>query len=159
MNDAFSFFRPMTEADLDWVMATELLAYDFPWSRSGFEKALDDGLSYVFCNSQQRLLGYAFFLTVLDEVHLLNFCVHPRFHRQGIGRCALASLMQHFTLTDYTRMLLEVRESNPAIALYQALGFQCDGVRRDYYRAQAFENGDWVEAREDAILMSCALDG
>ncbi len=38
MSSRYSYFRPMDESDLDWVMSVETAAYDFPWSRQGFEK-------------------------------------------------------------------------------------------------------------------------
>jgi [ribosomal protein S18]-alanine N-acetyltransferase len=49
------------------------------------------------------------------------------------------------------RVLLEVRQSNAAAqALYRALGFRTDGLRRRYYPASASQ-------REDAVLMSIDL--
>ncbi|PLA75509.1 ribosomal-protein-alanine N-acetyltransferase [Hydrogenovibrio sp. SC-1] len=153
----YDFFRPMTELDLDWVLSIEQQAYDFPWSRRGFEQALDDGLAYVFCDAQQHKLGYACFLTVLDEVHLLNFCVAPKCQRQGIGRVALQALQKHFCAANYQIMLLEVRVSNAAIGLYESLGFVQNGIRPNYYAAWDYQDGELVKVREDALLMSCAL--
>lgn len=156
MND-YDFFRPMTESDLDWVMTVEQQAYDFPWSRKGFEQALDDGLAYVFCDAQQTKLGYGCFLTVLDEVHLLNFCVAPKWQRKGVGRMAMRALQAHFRSSNYQIMLLEVRVSNGAIGLYQSLGFEKNGLRPNYYSAWDYQDGELVKVREDALLMSCAL--
>lgn len=154
----FDHFRPMTELDLDWVLNIEQQAYDFPWTRRGFDQALDDGLAYVFCDTQQNKLGYACFLTVLDEVHLLNFCVAPKSQRQGVGRCALQGLQSHFRDANYQIMLLEVRVSNAAIDLYKSIGFVENGIRPNYYSAWDYRDGDLVEVREDALLMSCALN-
>jgi len=153
----FDFFRPMTELDLDWVLTVEQQCYDFPWSRRGFEQALDDGLAYIFCDAQQNTLGNACFLTVLDEVQLLNFCVAPKWQRQGVARCALQALQNHFRAASYQIMLLEVRVSNVAIGLYESLGFIKNGIRPDYYSAWDYQDGDLVKVREDALLMSCAL--
>jgi len=48
------------------------------------------------------------------------------------------------------RCLLEVRASNAAArGLYRSLGFQVDGVRKNYYPA--------ATGREDALLMSREL--
>lgn len=148
----------MDESDLDWVMGVETSAYDFPWSRQGFEKALDDGLSYVFCDANQQPLGYACFLSVLDEVHLLNLCIDPKFHRKGVGAKALKALTAHFQSADFAVMLLEVRQSNPAVRLYKKLGFVEDGVRPNYYPVKTLNNAEKTSQREDAILMSCRLD-
>lgn len=144
---SFAFLRPMDESDLLWVNAAEIQAYEFPWSEDGFLKALDDGLCYVFCDLDEEPLGYACFITVLDELHLLNFCVIPDFHGQGIGQAAMLALLGQFAESNYAVVLLEVRESNDAaIHLYEKIGFKVDGKRPNYYRTQ---NG-----REHAILMS-----
>lgn len=151
MSAQFSYFRMMDPSDLDWVLSTERAAYAFPWSKQGFDKAMDDGLAYVLCSDEQTPLGYACFLSVLDEIHLLNFCIHPDFQGRGIGREALSKFKTHFAEASFVVMLLEVRESNPAKALYRKLGFQEDGVRKGYY-ARKDSNG-----REDAVLMSLPL--
>lgn len=154
----YDFFRPMSELDIDWVLSVEQQAYDFPWTRRGFEQALDDGLAYVFCDVQQNKLGYACFLTVLDEVHLLNLCVAPKWQRQGVGRAALQALQDHFRMANFQIMLLEVRISNEAMGLYESLGFIRNGIRPNYYSAWDYQDGDLVKVREDALLMSCALN-
>jgi len=147
----------MTSSDLSWVLSVEQQAYDFPWSEQGFEKALDDGLAYLLCDIDQRPLGYACFLTVLDEAHLLNLCVAPKYARQGVAFAAMQALVDYFKSTNYQIMLLEVRESNSAVSLYQKLGFKENGIRPNYYKAMVYENGELVQGKEDAILMSLDL--
>lgn len=147
----FSYFRPMDEYDLAWVLTTEKSSYDFPWSPQGFSKVMDDGLAYVLCDIDDQKLGYACFLAVLDEIHLLNFCVSPDFRRQGVAVKALQKFKEYFADSDYERMLLEVRVSNPAKALYEKHGFVEDGIRKGYY---PLKNG---QGKEDAVLMSCFL--
>lgn len=155
---SFSYLRPMDESDLDWVCATELLAYDFPWTRNGFVKALDDGLTYVFCDVNHQPLGYACSLAVVDEVHLLNFCVDPAMQGQGIGRAALEELCVHFKAANFSVMLLEVRVSNHAIQLYEKVGFKTDGVRPNYYPLKSQSNNlKQASQKEDAMLMSRML--
>jgi len=141
------YLRSMDEEDLTWVNATEKLAYSFPWSKNGFIKSLDEGLCYIFSNINHDPLGYACFTSVLDELHLLNFCIAPKNHRQGLGEKFLMQLMAKFKGTKFAVILLEVRESNLyAIHLYKKLGFIIDGKRPNYYPAAL--------NREDAILMS-----
>jgi len=163
----FSYLNPMSEVDLDWVMRTEQAAYEFPWSRKGFERTLDGGLNYLFCDDENQPLGYACLMTVLDEVQLLNFCVAPESQRKGVGRAALQALLSQFSKLGFAVMQLEVRVSNPAVMLYESVGFKQDGVRPRYYPASAkhpnsansSDNNAATQAREDALLMSCALGG
>ncbi len=157
----FSYLRPMNEADLPEVHAIEQQSYDFPWSRQGFEKSLDQGLNYLFCNHADELLGYCCILPVLDEAHILNICVAPKFHRQGIARMAIEQILVKLFESDFKMVFLEVRESNYAARqLYKTLGFNEDGVRNGYYRAQEWDSDRncLVDAKEDAVLMSFALE-
>lgn len=147
----------MTSSDLSWVLSVEQQAYDYPWSEQGFEKALDDGLAYLLCDLDHRPLGYACFLTVLDEAHLLNFCVAPKYARQGVGYAAMLALIEYFKSADYHIMLLEVRESNSAVNLYKKLGFEENGIRPNYYKTLVYQEGELVQGKEDAILMSLNL--
>jgi ribosomal-protein-alanine N-acetyltransferase len=84
---------------------------------------------------------------VADEVHILDVAVHPGHRRRGVGRLLLQHILAEARQNGVRSASLEVRVSNqPAIALYQALGFQQVAIRRQYY-----ENG------EDAFLMVCSL--
>lgn len=148
----FSYIREMNETDLDWVLAVERRCQRQPWTRDGFERALHQGMNFMFCDTQAEPLGYACLLPVVDELHLLNITVDSAFQGQGIGKAAMQNLFERFSHTHYAVMLLEVRKSNKvARQLYLGLGFEQDGIRKQYY---VCENG-----REDAVLMSRRLDG
>lgn len=159
---ALSFLRPMDESDLAKVHEIEQACYDYPWTLSGFEKSLDQGLNYVFCDSENQIIGYSCILPVLDEAHLLNLCVSPKFQRQGIARQALFQLLDNLLDTDFKIVFLEVRESNEkARRLYGSLGFSEDGVRKRYYRCQVWDDEfmTLLDGKEDAVLMSYRFDG
>lgn len=150
--------RPMTEGDLPAVLKIESQSYEFPWSRKGFENALDQGLNYVFCSVDDQILGYVCFLTVLDEVQLLNLCIAPGFQGKGIAARVLSQLAEKLLSSGYRVMFLEVRESNrSARKLYQKLGFKEDGIRKNYYQAWTERDGEKVLGKEDAVLMSKPL--
>lgn len=157
MSSSFSYLRSIDDQDLDWVLEIESKAYLYPWSRRGFELALEQGLGYIFCSAEGESLGYACLQTVLDEAHLLNFCVAPYAQNQGVGQQAFQALQDKLVESDFTVMMLEVRVSNkPALKLYEKLGFQMDGVRKEYYRSRVWDEVSQqdVEFREDAVLMS-----
>ncbi|MEA1990030.1 MAG: ribosomal protein S18-alanine N-acetyltransferase [Pseudomonadota bacterium] len=156
----FSYLRLMDESDLEQVYEIELKSYDYPWTLNGFEKSLDQGLNYVFCSSEEVILGYCCILPVLDEATVLNLCVSPKYQRQGIAKTALLQLLTTLRESNYGTFFLEVRESNLAAQnLYKQLGFSEDGVRKGYYRAQVWDEAlmELVNEREDAILMSFRL--
>lgn len=147
----------MEEFDLPMVMQIEERAYDYPWTLSGFEKSLDQGLNYVFCKEDAQILGYCCILPVLDEAHLLNICISPDYQRQGLAKQAMLKLFTLLKESQFNIVFLEVRVSNiAALNLYKQLGFTEDGVRKDYYRSQAWceERNQLIDSKEDAVLMS-----
>ena len=156
----FSYLRPMEEADLPWVMSVEDRAYSFPWTMQGFENSLDQGLNFILCSSDGQSLGYVCLLTVLDEVHVLNYCVSPDFQKRGVGGAALLKLKEKLKDSGFSIILLEVRASNLAAqTLYLQNAFNKDGVRKDYYRSLEWNDALFCqqEVKEDAVLMSCCL--
>lgn len=149
-NSEFSYLRVMLQSDLPEVLNIEQGAYLFPWSQKGFENSLDQGLNYLFCDIEDRVLGYCCLLTVLDEAHLLNFCVRSECQGQGLAKPAFYKLQQQLLEASFRVILLEVRQSNrKARKLYQQLGFVQDGVRKNYYVSE--------DGKEDAILMSLQM--
>lgn len=149
---AFSYFRLMDESDLNWVYKIETQSYDFPWKQKSFIRVIDYGLAYILCNSDHQPLGYACFLTVLDEVQLLNLCVARQFRHQQVAFEALKYFGVYFKDSDFRIMQLEVRETNPARKLYEKVGFKEDGLRQGYYPVKASSS-----VRENAILMTWDL--
>jgi len=150
----------MQDADLSWVLSVEQRAYDFPWTQKGFDNSLEQGLNYVFYSAEGQALGYCCLLPVLDEAHILNFCVAPEFQRKGIARAAFIKLLDKLAEGAFKIVLLEVRATNEAATnLYSSLGFTEDGVRKGYYRANVWDEAlmELVEEREDAILMSFSM--
>jgi [ribosomal protein S18]-alanine N-acetyltransferase len=141
--------RQMTHADLPAVMSIETTNYDFPWSEDIFVDCFKAGYRCWVCEAQGKILGYCLMSLAVGEAHILNVSVAPDEQGQGIGRKMMESLI------DYARgraetIFLEVRPSNPvAIALYEDLGFNEIGIRKDYYPAKS--------GREDALMLALEL--
>lgn len=144
---------PMDLASLDEVVAIEVAAYAFPWSRGNFIDSLAAG--YVaMClidEATARTVGYFLAMHGVQETHLLNLTVSPAAQGQGHARRMLAELVRLAAEQGAEALWLEVRPSNErALALYQRLGFRRAGLRRGYYPAAEGR-------REDAIVMRLAL--
>ena len=141
---------PMNERDLDAVAALEAGVQAFPWSRGNFADSLAAGHGIWVCRIGGDLVGFAVFMVVLDEAHLLNIAVARRYQRQGHGARLLLHVMQQARLHGAGRLLLEVRPSNErAIELYRLFGFRQIGRRRSYYPA--------ADGREDALVFDREL--
>ena len=144
--------RVMTVSQLDAVLAIEVEAYPFPWTRGNFIDSIAAGyLARVLIAGDGELIGYFVAMPGFEEMHLLIVTVAARHEGQGHARRLLAELYALSASFAATAVWLEVRESNArARALYEREGFAEAGRRRDYYPAPAGQ-------REDAILMTRLL--
>lgn len=150
--------RPMQQADLAAVTQVEQAAQYNPWSESLFADSL--ALNRYFCfvleaqasdGSTSVLAGFYVAEVIAGEASLHNIAVAEPFQGRGLGRELLAHMLDQCRQSSVSKVFLEVRDTNgKAINLYQSLGFQVDGVRKDYYSAP------W--GREDGKLMSLQLD-
>lgn len=141
--------RKMTVSDLPQVLAIERQNYQFPWEEEVFKDCFKAGYSCWVCEEQDRVLGYSLVAIAVGEAHILNISVDPAEQGQGIGRMMLKNLIETARGRAET-MFLEVRPTNTtAIALYQDMGFNEIGIRKDYYPAET--------GREDALMLALQL--
>ena len=142
--------RPMQTDDLDAVMQIEPTIYSHPWTRGNFSDSLNSGYSAWVLEQDNKMIGYALLMLVMDEAHLLNLSIAKPQQKRGLGRYLLEHMLNIAKTHKVTNMFLEVRPSNiSAIALYENMGFSEMAVRRGYYPAK--------EGREDAVIMGLAL--
>lgn len=142
--------RCLSVVDAPGLAAADAAAVEYPWSTAQFRDGLAAG-EFGWCLKKGRDIdAFAIYSVLLDEATLLNIAVRPEARRYGYARALLVKGARECSLKGATRMLLEVRAGNePAVALYRALGFSVDGVRRGYYPTR--------QGREDALLMSRSL--
>ena len=143
---------PMTEADLDGVLAIEVAAYAQPWTRGNFVDSLAAGyLARLAVDEAGARLGYFVAMPGFEEMHLLNLTVAPAMQRRGLGQQMLRALCTESRRRGARALLLEVRESNSGgRRLYERFGFHELGLRRGYYPAGRGR-------REDAVVMRLVL--
>ena len=140
---------PMTPAQLPQAAALERACFSHPWTEKALAEDLDNELLTLLAavGEDGTLLGYGEVRTVLDEGTLERIAVAPQFLRHG----AAVALLRRFLGAgrgELAFLTLEVRAGNaPAIGLYEKLGFEVVGRRRNYYR----------EEGEDALLMTVVL--
>jgi ribosomal-protein-alanine N-acetyltransferase len=143
-------FRPMLAADLEDIRAIERRSYSYPWTRLIFNDCLRAGYCCWVCERQGVIEGYGVTSVAAGESHLLNLCVRPESLQQGIGRKLLLHLISLARRHNAEMMFLEVRPTNLAArALYESMGFNELGSRREYYPAD--------HGREDALILARVL--
>lgn len=150
LHNAALTIRPMLRKDLLDVFAIERTAYEFPWELETFRSCYRVGYHCWVAECAGILVGYGILTIGAGESHVLNLCVSPSQQGRGYGRLILQRLIEEAQRHPVECIFLEVRPTNlSAIALYQRLGFNEIGRRKDYYPAK---NG-----REDALVMALAL--
>ncbi|HZN92477.1 MAG TPA: ribosomal protein S18-alanine N-acetyltransferase [Myxococcales bacterium] len=140
----------MTPDDMPEVMEIERVAFTNPWSPELLRRELTHDWSTILLAEEEvapglrRLLGFAIFWVVHDEVHILNVATDPPQRRRGVARAVMNATLERGRQRRCTLATLEVRRSNEAaLALYRDMGFRAVGVRPNYY----------VDEGEDAIVM------
>ncbi|MCU7844409.1 MAG: ribosomal protein S18-alanine N-acetyltransferase [Candidatus Thiodiazotropha sp. (ex Monitilora ramsayi)] len=151
LRDPLLSLRPMQQEDLQQVIAIEEAVYPFPWTLGIFQDCLRVGYCCWVILLEEVVIGYGVMSVVIDESHILNLCIHPKWQRKGLGNKLIRRLLKIARQHGAETTFLEVRASNrAAIKLYQGLGFVEVGMRKDYYPAAG-------RTREDAVVMSLEL--
>jgi ribosomal-protein-alanine N-acetyltransferase len=144
-------FEPMTVARLEAVVAVESQAHAHPWQQRHFLDCLESGYQAQLLMAGNQLLGYFIGMKGVDEVHLLNITVAPRYQERGWARVMLDALALWARGQGVQWLWLEARTGNVrAVHVYKAYGFRTVGTRRAYYPAAEGQ-------REDAVVMSLKL--
>ncbi len=143
----------MTTADVDDFMIIERLSFHQPWSRHMYLMDLTTNRLATYlvlrpANGEQGglppILAYGGFWLMVGEAHIATIASHPEWRGCGLGHRLLIGLMDEAVEQGAERATLEVRPTNTvARQLYEQMGYQLVGRRRQYY-----QDG------EDALLMT-----
>lgn len=87
--------------------------------------------------------GFVLTRHVAGEEELLLIAVAPEFRGRGLGHALIDGLVKSAKARGTARIFLEMRRGNPAVHLYQKVGFEPIGERPNYYR---LTNGDQIDA-------------
>ena len=136
---------PMENHHVMQVAALEKQCFSEPWSENSVASELNNPLSlWLVAVDDGDLAGYVGSQTVMDETDMMNIAVDVRYRRQGVAQALVEALAEQLKKAGSHCLTLEVRISNqPAIALYEKLGFAQVGKRPNYYR----------NPKEDALIL------
>jgi len=133
-------YGPLTRSDAARCaeLEAQLFEGDDPWPARAFLAELEaKHIRYLAARADNKVVGYAGISRLGRkrpyeyEIHTIG--VDPAYQGQGIGRRMMTDLLEY---ASGGTIFLEVRTDNePAIALYESLGFVNVGMRRRYYRA------------------------
>lgn len=137
---------PVTPADLPRLMELERESFFDPWSEAAMAATLDVPVVRALAARRDGgLIGFVIAYLIPPEGEIADVCVAPEARGQGIGAQLLRALIEG---SGCEQFWLEVRASNlPARRLYEKMGFERLGLRKNYYD----------HPREDAVLMGLTL--
>ena len=132
--------KKMKKSDIDKAQIVENSCFVHPYDMN--ETYGKNKLSLcAFYND--NFAGYVCTYYVLDEVNIMTVAVKEIYRRKGIGEKLMKELIQVSKELGMKKIYLEVRYSNAnARLLYEKVGFEKCGIRKDYY----------TDPKEDAIL-------
>jgi [ribosomal protein S18]-alanine N-acetyltransferase len=117
------------------------------WSSDGYKKLVETGVVLV-TEIAGKICGFVCAKAVAGEWEIENVVVAAEFQRRGIADELVSELIRRAQSACSSAILLEVRESNPARALYEKHKFREQGRRRAYYK----------NPLEDAILYALRFE-
>ena len=142
--------RQAVSEDIDSICRIEDVSFPTSWRRDTYEKEMERDLSiFLVAETETQVIGFALSWAYAGELHILKVAVDPTFRRGGIAMAMMERTNEiarrRLCLLGY----LEVRPSNPpALRLYEKLGYQKAGMRKNYY----------TDTNEDAIIMAIKLE-
>lgn len=137
----------LTDEHTDKLVELENRCFSDPWTKNMFSGDLKSEHTYYLgaFNENEDLIGYIGMWDVGDTGDITNVAVHPKYRRRGIASLLITELYDICIDKSISHINLEVRESNNnAISLYEKLGFEKVGLRKNYYKNPS----------ENALLMT-----
>lgn len=150
--------RPATLADAAALILLDQESNPHPWSATLIEEALVSRVNWVVeatlkeraadaQHNETTLVGWLTASLLFEQSELELIVVDQTQRRQGLAKQLLSAWIEQTAAKGVIEYLLEVRESNiGAIRLYQSLGFDEVGRRKNYYTTE--------QGREAACLFT-----
>ena len=105
------------------------------WDRVTINEKINRGeFLYWVYEQDDQIIGYLAIQKTLNDSHILGIGVLKDYRNRSIAKKLTQELISYFEISQFDKILLEVRESNEAaVNLYQSFGFKQYGVRKNYY--------------------------
>jgi len=135
------------EKYIDIIYKLEMKIFTDPWTKKMIKGEFNNKLAVVLgvINTKTKeLVGYSFLFNVYDEIHINNIALKNNYRKKGMGKKLLDYIINYGKENNFSRITLEVRESNEgALKLYYKNGFILISKRTDYYS----------NPKEDALIL------
>lgn len=138
-------YIPLKPEHVEQVAKLEAECFSMPWSAKSIDNEITNPLAFwLVAVDGDTVAGYVGSQSVMGEGDMMNIAVAPEYRRMGVAKTLVEQLVKGLQDRQVHCLTLEVRcSNNPAIALYEKLGFTQVGRRPNYYSAP----------KEDALIL------
>lgn len=126
---------PLSFGNIDRVCRMEEASFSMPWKRKDFEDLIkDEGSEYFVLEADGYPIGAAGYTDAVGEGYINNVVIDEEYRGHGFGKQLMEAVLNAGRRKGISDFTLEVRVSNePAIKLYESLGFENAGIRKRFY--------------------------
>lgn len=137
--------REMRADDVETVSKIESEVFSMPWSAKDFLEMVEADYAYYYVAEMDgEIAGCCGIRNIAGEGEITNVVVAAHHRKKGIALKMMEYMLERAAGAGIGDCTLEVRVSNqPAIRLYERLGFKGEGIRPGFYD----------KPDEDALIM------
>lgn len=142
----------VSNSELAEIAALDAQVNRSAWSLFNYQQSVQDDNHQILgaYDEDDQIIGVCVFSRVLDEAEILQIFVRHEKQRNGYATILLEQVCQLLQIQQVNQIFLEVMVGNTsAINLYEKLGFNVIGNRKNYYKV----DGKYI----DALLMAKQL--
>lgn len=120
--------RNYNKTDINKISSLGSLLHDnYKFILDGFSKCL-------VIEEDDNLIGYVIYSIIYERAEIVDIVIDPLYRNNKYGYKLLSNCIDDIMLSKAINITLEVNENNePAIRLYQKLGFEICAIRKNYY--------------------------
>ena len=96
------------------------------------QKEIEDSIVYMIAFEEQVVGLVSYEIKGDTKAHIAEIAVNPDFQGKGIGRRAMEMILEELRTKSFTFVDLETHPDNPALRLYESLGFSVVGRVENY---------------------------
>ena len=111
--------------------AQGLRTYSGDFSEKEIEEWLESDTIYLIKNKDIIMGSISYEVKDAENVYISGLVIKPEFQKQGLGGQAMKKILEE--LKECKKISLVVHPDNPAVKLYQSLGFKNTGCKENYY--------------------------
>jgi len=121
-----------------------------PWKKVDFERIIiQDHVFVLLVEINQKIIGFLCGGITPFESEIYNIAIRPYYKRKGVASGLIHEMKRMLIPIQIDEIFLEARKSNVgAIKLYEKMGFEEVGIRKNYY----------TDPAEHALILKCSVE-